>query len=276
VQVLAAVTTPFTRGGDVDLDAFSAHLAWLEEAGLDGVLLAGTTGEGVLLEPGEVEALVARAAALAGGHRVIAHVGRPSTRATVDLARRALDAGADAVAAAVPWFYPAAGEQVRDHLLALVQAAAGAPALAYTIPRRTHNELAPAVLGELAAAGLAGCKDSTADFSVHEAYLEAVAGHDGFELFTGSEPLVLQSVLAGAAGAITGLAGCAPELFVELAGALEAGDAAEAAHVQDAIAAAKAQVEAEGATVAAIKRRVCARLRERGVRYPPAPRAPFA
>ena len=113
MKILAAITTPFGSRGDLDLDAFEAHVRWLGEAGLDGVFVAGTTGEGVLLEYDEVEALVRRAASAAGGMRVIAQVGRPSTRATVSLAQRVLAAGAEAVAAYVPWFYPITQVQVR-------------------------------------------------------------------------------------------------------------------------------------------------------------------
>ena len=99
VKNLAAIATPFAADGRPDLDAFGAHLDWLYEAGLDGVFVAGTTGEGVLLEQDEVAALVERAVAADGSLRVIAQVGRPSTRATIALARRALDSGAHAVAA---------------------------------------------------------------------------------------------------------------------------------------------------------------------------------
>ena len=67
---LSAISTPFGPDGAPDLDAFSAHLAWLAEAGLDGVFVAGTTGEGVLLEDDEVAALVERAVA-ADGLRVV-------------------------------------------------------------------------------------------------------------------------------------------------------------------------------------------------------------
>ena len=78
VKMLAAIATPYGPDGRVDLDAFGTHLDWLVEAGLDGVFVAGTTGEGVLLEHDEVAALVERAA---GRTRVIAQIGRPSTRA---------------------------------------------------------------------------------------------------------------------------------------------------------------------------------------------------
>ena len=279
-RFLAAITTPFEPGGGVDLAAFGAHVEWLAEAGLDGVFVAGTTGEGVLLDEDEVAALVEAAVAVsvaAGGERglrVIAQAGRSSTRATIRLARRAVELGADAVAAYVPWFYPAGDDEVRAHFLGLAEAVDDVPLFAYNIPRRTVNDLAPAVLGELAAAGYAGMKDSTGDFDRHEAYLDAVEGRD-FELYIGSEPLVLRAVGRGAAGAITGLAGCRPERFAALREAVERGDDDAAAGAQDAIAAAKAEVEAEGPTVAAVKRRVAAALGARGVEYPAVVRAPF-
>jgi 4-hydroxy-tetrahydrodipicolinate synthase len=255
----------------VDLEAFEAHVRWLEEAGLDGVFVAGTTGEGVLLEDAEVEALAARAVAASGSLRVIVQVGRPSTRATVALARRALEAGAGGVAAYVPWFYPITDEGIRAHFRALLEAADGAPAFLYNIPSRTVNDLSPDLAGELARAGFAGMKDSTGDLDRHRAYLDAVP--EGFEVYTGTEPLIVDSVAAGAEGTINGLSNCRPELFAALRAGLEAGEDVSALH--DEIAALKAEVKASTSTVAAIKRRVRVRLAERGVDYPDAPRAPF-
>jgi 4-hydroxy-tetrahydrodipicolinate synthase len=274
VKNLAAIATPFAADGSPDLDAFGAHLDWLSEAGLDGVFVAGTTGEGVLLEQDEVAALVERAVGAGGRLRVIAQVGRPSTRATVALARRALDAGAHAVAAYVPWFYPVTQVQLRRHFLAVLEAAGDAPAFMYNIPPRTVNDLDPALAGELAAAGFAGMKDSTGDFARHEAYLRAVDGHE-FELYTGTEPLLLKCVRAGSAGTIGALLNCAPELFTGLRDALERGDDDTAARLQDEISTLKEQTRAEESTVVAVKRRVRSRLAERGVDYPASPRAPF-
>jgi 4-hydroxy-tetrahydrodipicolinate synthase len=276
VKTLAAITTPFGTDGEIDLNAFEAHLRWLEEGGLDGVFVAGTTGEGVLLESDEVEALTQRAASAASSLRVIAQVGRPSTRATVSLVQRALAAGADAVAAYVPWFYPVTQVQVRAHFLAVLEAAGDAPAFLYNIPPRTVNDLEPALAGELARAGFAGMKDSTGDLARHQAYLGAVGSDSGFEVYTGTEPLMLASVRAGATGSINGLSNFRPELFVALRDALEAGDEAAAGRAQDEIAQLKEYVRAEESTVAAVKRRVRDRLADRGVDYPTGPRAPFA
>jgi 4-hydroxy-tetrahydrodipicolinate synthase len=270
VRNLAAIATPFGPDGSLDLDAFGAHVAWLADCGLDGVFVAGTTGEGVLLEHEEVVALVERAVG-EGSTQVIAQVGRPSTRATVALAQRALAAGAHAVAAYVPWFYPVTQVQLRRHFLALLEAAGDAPAFMYNIPPRTVNDLDPALAGELAAAGFAGMKDSTGDVERHRQYRAALDGLD-FELYTGTERYVLDAVRAGSAGAVTGLAGARPDLFARLADAVEAGDDDTADAVQAEIAAAKAEIESEGSVVAAVKRRVAARI----TGYPPEPRAPFA
>jgi len=272
-RFLAAITTPFGDDGMVSLDAFGAHVAWLAEAGLDGVFVAGTTGEGVLLEDDEIASLVE--AALGHGVRVIAQVGRPSTPATARLARRAIELGADGVAAYVPWFYPAKDAEARTHFEGLLEAAGDTPAFLYNIPRRTVNDLTPELAAELARAGFKGMKDSTGDFERHEAYLDALDGTD-FELYVGSERLVLRAFRRGNAGAITGLASARPELFVSLREAIAAGDDAAAEEVQAQIAGAKGEIGAEGSTVAGVKRRVAAALAERGVEYPPAPRPPFA
>ena len=270
-RFLAAISTPFAADGSVALDAFGEHVAWLADAGLDGVFVAGTTGEGVLLEDDEIAALSERAAAAGDGLRVIAQVGRPSTRATARLARRAIDRGADAVAAYVPWFYPATDADARTHFHGLLEAAGDTPAYLYNIPRRTVNDLSAELAGELAAAGFAGMKDSTGSFERHAGYLDATRDRD-FELYIGSEPLVLRAYREGAAGAITGLAGARPELFARLRDVIAAGDDSAADAAQAEIATAKADVESEGSTVAAVKRRVAAQLDG----YPVAPRAPFA
>jgi 4-hydroxy-tetrahydrodipicolinate synthase len=274
-RMLAAIPTPFGAGGDVDLDAFAAHVEWLLERGLDGVFVAGTTGEGVLLEPDEIVALVARAVDVAGGDRVIAQVGRPGTRATAALLERAYAAGAAQVAAYVPWFYPATDAQVRDHFLALQRAAGPRPFLAYTIPKRHVNVLPAAVLGELAAAGLAGMKDSTGDPECHRRFVAAVAGRP-FRIYTGSDDLVLGAIRTGGHGAITALAGARPDLLAALRRALDDGDDVAADRAAAALAAEKDALAREGATIPAVKRRVRAALAERGVDYPAAPRAPFS
>src|SRR4051812_31575684 len=91
--IVPALLTPFDRDGEVDRDALRAHVAWLIDQGVDGIMPCGTTGETALLTDDEVIAVVEAVVAGAGGRvPVVAHVGRPGTNATIALGRRALDA----------------------------------------------------------------------------------------------------------------------------------------------------------------------------------------
>ena len=80
--VVVALLTPYERGGGgVDAGALRAHVDWLVEAGVDGLMPCGTTGEGPLLADDEVAGVVrATVAAVDGRVPVLAHVGRPGRR----------------------------------------------------------------------------------------------------------------------------------------------------------------------------------------------------
>lgn len=276
-RVIVALLTPFEEDGTVDEAALGAHVSYLTAAGVDGLMPCGTTGEGALLSDAEVaEAVRATCAAADGRVPVLAHVGRPGTGATLALARQAVEDGAQAVSAVVPYYYAAGGDQIRAHYAALVEGLAGTPVYAYTIPERTHNELEPALLGDLIADGLAGLKDSTKSIERHRGYAAAVseAGRP-FELLTGSAPLVLEAVRTGAAGAVLAVANAHPELCADLVRACQEGREEDAERLQDELAAAEREILRDGA-IPGLKRRVAERLRERaGAAYPTELRAPL-
>src|SRR5918999_4918532 len=202
-ELQAALTTPFRDDGAVDLEALRAHVDLLADDGIDGIVPAGTTGEGPLLEEAEVANVIATAVqAAAGRMEVIAHVGRASTSATVRLARAAAGAGADALIAIVPYYYAHPPEALLSHYRALLGAVDGVPVLAYTFPDRAGNELSAEVLDTLASEGLAGLKDSTRSPERHAEYLDVARRHEGLRVFTGTERLALRSLESGGARAI--------------------------------------------------------------------------
>ena len=205
--VHAALTTPFGDDGWVDLDALHLHLGLLMDDGVHGIVAAGTTGEGALLEESEVATVVASAVQAAEGRiEVIAHVGRASTPATTRLARAAAGSGADAVMAITPWFFRHDHEALLAHYRAVLASVEGTPVLAYNFPNRTGNDLSPELVDTLAGEGLAGLKDSTGSPERHAEYLDVAHAHDGFRLFVGSERLVRQSLEGKGAGSISALA----------------------------------------------------------------------
>ena len=272
--IVPALLTPYDAAGAVDRDALCAHVGWLVERGVDGLMPCGTTGETALLSDDEVIEVVEATVAAAGGVPVIAHVGRPGTRPTIELGRRALDAGAAAVSAVVPYYHPLEPEQVLDHYRALTAALGAERVLAYCIPSHSNNDLSADALGTLAREGLAGFKDSTMDGDRHDAYAAAVrgTGREDFLLLVGLGALLLRSLEAGSAGAVLGIANLRPELCVGVRDAFKAGRADEAQGLQRELTA------AEEATMAFpdLKREVSERLRaEAGIEYGPLMRAPL-
>ena len=239
VKNLAAIATPFAADGRPDLDAFGAHLDWLCEAGLDGVFVAGTTGEGVLLEQDEVAALVEQAVAADGSLRVIAQVGRPSTRATVAARppgtglRGARRRGLRAVVLsghpgpAAPPFPGAAGGGGRRASVHVQHPAAHRERSRPGPGRRTGR------------AGFAGMNDSTGDFARHEAYLRAVDGRD-FELYTAPSRCSCGRCVPARPARSARCWNCAPELFTGLRTPWH-GDEDTAARLQDEITTLKEQ-----------------------------------
>jgi dihydrodipicolinate synthase/N-acetylneuraminate lyase len=273
--ILPAMLTPYAAGGAVDHGALGAHAEWLLERGVDGLFPCGSTGETALLRDDEVVEAVTTVVGAAGGRvPVIAHVGRPATMATVELARRALEAGADAVGAVVPYYHPLEPAQVLDHYRALMDELGPERVFAYCIPSHSNNDLDADSLRTLAAEGLAGFKDSTMSPERHDAYLRAVrdSGRDDFALLVGSASLFLRSVRGGSAGAVLGVANLHPELCVRLRDAFRAGDD----EASDVLQGELTRAEEAAASFTVLKRETAERMRsEAGVDYNPALRAPF-
>jgi 4-hydroxy-tetrahydrodipicolinate synthase len=277
-SVIVALLTPFEDDGSLDQAALEAHIDYLVASGVDALMPCGTTGEAALLSDAELGEVVRTTCAAAGGRvPVLAHVGRPGTGPTLALAQQAVEHGARAVSAVVPYYYPVGGDQIRAHYAALVEGLDGTPVYGYTIPERTHNELAPSLIGALIEDGLAGLKDSTKSIERHRAYAAAARGAagDGFELFMGSASLVLEAVRAGAAGAVLAVANVWPELCVELVAACREGRDDDAERLQAELAAAEREILRHGA-IPGLKRRLAERFRDRGAAaYPTGLRAPL-
>src|SRR5947209_18748725 len=96
-RAIAAALTPMRAGGaELDLDAFEPYIAYLKDAGIDGILAMGTTGEGMNLAVEERKSALERFAACA--LPVIAHCGAQTTEQTVDLCAHAAAHGVEGVA----------------------------------------------------------------------------------------------------------------------------------------------------------------------------------
>jgi 4-hydroxy-2-oxoglutarate aldolase len=230
--VFAPITTPFDGRGEVDTAAAGANCQRLIEAGITGIVVAGSTGEAPLLEDGERAALLGAVRAAVPDAPVLMGIGAESTRQTIARARSAAAAGANAVLCVAPHYFGAGAMSdvaLRAHYLAVAEASP-VPVVLYTIPKYMHFALSQGLVAELAQhANIVGIKDSSGDPALLATYLASQS--DSFTVLTGNGAQFLNALKAGARGGILALCAFAPALSLRVFESFKAGDlaAAEAA-----------------------------------------------
>ena len=211
--VLSAVPTLFDADGEVDPGANQA-LYKLVAGLVDGLLVAGTTGEFPALEDAERLSLFELALAEAGPDRVIAHIGAPDARHAIRLARAAVALGATRIAAITPYYLPARPGELADHYRRIHEAVPGPEFYAYIFPERTGLPVPPPLFAEVAeAAGLAGAKISGSASADLAGY---VAAAPGLRIFSGNDADPWATMRAGGAGVISGRSSAYPEVYAAL------------------------------------------------------------
>lgn len=187
-RVVTAMVTPFTAEGALDLDGAQRLASSLVDAGNDGLVVNGTTGESPTTSDDEKADLV-RAVVEAVGSRakVIAGVGTPSTAHSAALARAAERAGANGLLVVTPYYNkpPQAGVIAHTEQVA---SSTGLPVLLYDIPGRTGLALETSTIVQLAAhPQIVGVKDAKLDLEatswvLSRADLAYYSGQDGWTL----------------------------------------------------------------------------------------------
>ncbi len=225
--LMPAMVTPFDKREEVDLQATEAVIERLIEARVDGIVALGSTGEFSHLTgeerkrfAEEVTKIVARRVTLIIG------AGASGTTEAVELARHAERAGVDGVIV-VPPFYWKVGEEALFKHFASVAESVDIPVLIYNFPMLTGIDLSPGLVARVATEcpNVAGLKDTVAEYSHIVSVLQEVKPiRLDFSVLAGFEDQILPGLLAGADGAISGLANVAPELLVGLIRAFDQGE----------------------------------------------------
>ena len=211
--VFSAVPTLFDASGELDPDANRA-LYKLVAGLVDGLFVAGTTGEFPALEDAERLALFELALAEAGPDRVIAHVGAPDARHASRLAQAAAALGVERIAAITPYYLPARPDELTTHYRRIHDAAPGPELYAYIFPERTGLPVPPPLFAQVAeAAGLAGAKVSG---SAAADLADYVAAAPGVAIFSGNDANPAATMRAGGAGVISGRSSAYPEVYAAL------------------------------------------------------------
>ncbi|HEY6794384.1 MAG TPA: 4-hydroxy-tetrahydrodipicolinate synthase [Kineosporiaceae bacterium] len=223
--VLTAMVTPFDADGSLDLDAAQALAVQLLDAGHDGLVVSGTTGESPTTTDAEKESLL-RAVLDAVGRRatVVAGVGTCDTRHTVELAEQAAKTGAHGLLVVTPYYNKPPADGLLAHFTAVADAT-DLPVMLYDIPGRSGVRIGTPTLLRLAEhPRIVAVKDATGDlFAGAE-----VMARTSLAYYSGDDALNLPWLAQGASGIVSVVGHVAGPAYRQLVDAMDAGDLATA------------------------------------------------
>ena len=191
--VLTAMVTPFGSDGSLAEEQAARLMRHLLENGSDGLVLAGTTGEGPTLDDEEKLALWEIGVAESGGAPVIAGTGSNDTRHTVELTARAAEVGVDGALVVTPYYNRPNRRGVIEHFRAAAEAGE-LPIVLYNIPSRTAVDMPNDLLRELA--------EIPGIVAVKQARAEDCAPVEGLDLLAGNDDMLADVLDMGGTGGI--------------------------------------------------------------------------
>ena len=228
--IYPAIITPMTSEGKLNEAAFREVMEFNIQAGVNGFWVAGGTGESVLLEDDENMRIAEIAADQSRGRiENIMHVGAVTTARAAKLAEHAAKAGVEAICCVPPFFYRQSDDAMVEHYR-VVAAAADLPFFIYNLPQATGVEVMPELMLKIQerVPQLKGLKHSALSFGNVRAFAKM-----GLNCLIGNGSLMLPALTIGATGCVDGPPNIAPELWVEIWKAYEAGDLDRAKAAQD-------------------------------------------
>lgn len=212
-----ALVTPFTTTGAVDEARYRALVERQIAGGVRLLVPCGTTGEAATLTPAEHARVVALTAETARGRAtVLAGAGSNATTATIERARAARAAGADAVLVVAPYYNKPTQAGLAAHFRAVAQALRDVAVVLYNVPGRTASNLAATTTLALAreVENIVGVKEASGDLAQIMAVLRDRPA--GFRVLSGDDALTLPLVALGADGIISVASNEVPELMARL------------------------------------------------------------
>ena len=215
--IIPPMVTPLRDRDALDVAGLERLIEHILGGGVHGLFLLGTTGEAPSLSHRLREELVERCCRLVAG-RVPVLVGISDTCfvESLQLARRAAEAGAQALVLSAPYFYASAPSELWGYLRRLA-AELPLPVLLYNVPGRPSPTFNLETLQRaLQLPNVLGLKDSSGDMLYFHRARALVAQRPECALLVGPEELLAEALLLGGHGGVSGGANVNPRLYVEL------------------------------------------------------------
>lgn len=212
--VYTALITPFTEGLQIEETVFVRLLAFQEAAGVTGVVVCGTNGEGASLTVEERKRLYELASHQRGQLKIIAGTASCSLPEVLTLARHAQKVGCDALLVVPPFFFKVLSLPGLLSFYRAVLEEVELPVILYHIPQLTGVPIEPELVEALLPyPNLLGVKDSEGNLRRLAAYLRFAPR---LRVFIGREERLARALQRGAAGTISGAANAFPEWVVRV------------------------------------------------------------
>jgi 4-hydroxy-tetrahydrodipicolinate synthase len=212
-----AVLTPFTNDGALDTDALKRLAQWQRDAGCTGLSIGGSTGEPSSQNVAErIAAMGVVAEVTADTIPFIPAAGSAKLDETLELARAAVDLGADAVLLITPYYVKPTQKALVEWYRVVSGEFPDVPFIVYNVPTRTAVDVHPETVLEIRRAcdNVVGIKETTKDFE-HFSRVLHLCGRD-FLVWSGIELLALPLLVLGGVGFISALANLAPRSLADL------------------------------------------------------------
>ena len=220
--VFPAMATPFEADDSIDFDGVQTEARRLADAGVDGLVPVGTTGESATMTHDEHVAVV-EAVADAVSIPVVAGAGSNSTREAIELAERTRDAGADALLLISPYYNKPEPAGMETHFRTVADAV-DLPQVVYNVPGRTGRTIEIDTAAALADhENIVGYKSASGDLATVSELLERTRRAD-FTVLSGEDAVTLPTLAAGGRGTISVAANVEPERVSRMVHAALAGD----------------------------------------------------
>lgn len=227
---MVAIVTPMFDDGSLDLSALRKLIDWHIDAGTDGIVVVGTTGESPTVDIDEHCLLIKTTVEqVAGRVPVIAGTGANSTREAIELTKVAKELGANACLLVAPYYNKPTQEGLYQHFAAIASAV-DIPQILYNVPGRTGCDISNDTVIRLSAiANIVGIKDATGGIERGTDLLLRVP--KDFAIYSGDDATGMALMLLGAHGVISVTANVAPKLMHEMCVAAMAGEVKKACEI---------------------------------------------
>lgn len=225
-----ALVTPFCESG-IDYTALDRLLERQLEAGVEALVICGTTGEAVTLDQAETLALIAHCVRFCAGRtKLIAGTGGNNTGKAAETAKAAAALGVDGLLSVTPYYNKCTQEGLIRHYEVITEATS-LPVILYNVPARTHVDISPETCAALAQLpNVAGIKEANPDVGRVLA-LRSRCGVD-FPIYCGNDDRILPFMACGAVGSISVLSNLLPKTVKDLTDSCLRGEFARALQIQ--------------------------------------------